>query len=454
MDPALSRWLERLEALDISRVELGLGRVDQVYRRLSPFASSRPTIITVAGTNGKGSTVAFLEAMLMAAGHRVTAYVSPHLNDFRERIRFDGQNIDSKRLVAALDCVEQARQGVPLTYFEYTTLAALQAAGAWSPAVLLLEVGLGGRLDAVNVVDADIAVITRIGIDHARWLGNDIESIAFEKAGILRAGRPAVFSGRSCPQAIIHWASVLGAPLYRLGSRFYAQCRAGRLQWTGPAPAGTPCASDEPDMPDSSSTQTGAGALSDRTVSLDLPLPALPGAHQIDNAAGAIMAALLLPSALRPDQAAVAEGLRSAANPGRGEIIERDGVITVLDVAHNPQGCAALRLLLEERIRPAGAVLAVMGALADKDPAAMAAELAGCVDAWFLGGLGGPRGLDSGELRDRLADVANVQNPLCDSDPVGAYNRALCRARPGDVILVFGSFMTVAAVRGHLIGGI
>ncbi|MGC9456956.1 MAG: bifunctional folylpolyglutamate synthase/dihydrofolate synthase [Halothiobacillaceae bacterium] len=422
MDPALSGWLGRLEALDVTRIELGLGRVAEVFIRLDPFPRTRPLVITVAGTNGKGSTVAFLEAILMAAGHRVVAYVSPHLNDFRERIRFDGHPIESSLLVSAFERVEAARESTPLTYFEYATLAALAAAGEQPPDVLLLEVGLGGRLDAVNVMDADIAVITRIGIDHAQWLGNDIEAIAGEKAGILRPGRPAVYSARPCPEAVRERAEALGAPLHCLGAQFDALRVGDRLHWAGACRA------------------------------FDLPLPALPGDHQVDNAAGAVMACQLLPAELVPSDAALAEGLIRAVNPGRGEIIKRDGITTVLDVAHNPQGCAALRSLLADHVRPTGRVWAVLGVLSDKDPAGMAAELVDSVDGWYLAGICGARGMGAETLTEKLAGVANLQIAGCDSDPVHAYNQALCGARPGDVLLVFGSFMAVAAVRGHLTG--
>jgi len=320
---SLDNWLARLEALDISRIELGLGRVQAVLARMGLFGQSRPLVITVAGTNGKGSSVVMLEAILRAQGYRVGAYTSPHLHHFSERIRLDGAPVDADGLVAAFEQVEAARHDTALTYFEYATLAALACFDRAGLAVILLEVGLGGRLDAVNSMDADLALITSISRDHADWLGDDIEHIAAEKAGIMRPGRPVVFSGRHCPQALHVHAGKLAAPLYRLGEGYDHSPEKGGWRFS--------CQHDG------------------RSRQAVYPVPALAGLHQRDNAAGVLMALWLLHDRLPVGEAAIAAGLRDARHAGRAESFFVEGREVLLDVAHNPEGAAALAALLARR---------------------------------------------------------------------------------------------------------
>ena len=421
----LDHWLTKLEALDITRIELGLDRVSAVLNRLTLFADHRPYVITVAGTNGKGSSVALLEAILIAQGYRVGAYTSPHLHHYTERVRLDGKPVGEQQMAAALNAVEQERGDIPLTYFEFTTLAALQIFDQAKLDVVILEVGLGGRLDAVNAVDADLALITTISVDHADWLGNDIETIGYEKAGIMRPGKVAVFAGRHCPSSVVKTATDLGVKLYRAGVEYQV------------ASEGDCFALNLPD-----------GRLG------HWPRPALQGEHQIDNAAGVLVALAQLPESLVVTPAAIKQGLRTVRHAGRSEFFDVDGVTVLLDVAHNEEGAAALAQMIRQwRQEHDGRVLAVFSALADKNIPGMIHQLADQIEQWWLAPLTGPRGLSLNTLVERVRHVLNLQTIHCESDPLSAYNCALMTARPGDLVVVFGSFLIVSAVHDTLTTG-
>lgn len=407
--PQLREWLAAIEAAHPAEIELGLERVAAVAERMGLLPAPLPVVL-IGGTNGKGSTLAYLEAALGVAGHRVGGYSSPHLFRFNERVRLAGIPADDATLIAAFEEVEAARQGVALTYFEFTTLAAM-AVFAGEAEVALLEVGLGGRLDAVNVWDPAVSVITSVDLDHQAFLGSDREAIGAEKAGILRSGIPAVCGDPDPPQALIQRAD---PPLIRLGEAFRIESAGDQWQWVGPA-----------------------GELG------PLPRPRLAGAFQMRNAATAIAAGQQLAGGLRPDAAAWRQALANVLVPGRGQLIP--GPVPVwLDVAHNPGAAGELAALLAEQPID-GRTLAVYGAMADKAVAEVGRAMAGVVDRWYPCGMLGGRALSGHQVATRLpVDGGLVDGPF--EAPEAALAAARAQARRGrDRIVVFGSFLVVAA---------
>ena len=383
-----------------------------VATRLS-LARPAPVVVTVGGTNGKGSTVAFLEAMLRAGGYRVGAYTSPHLIRYNERVRIDGADADDDALVASFERIEAARGDTPLTYFEYGTLAALELFARARVDVALLEVGLGGRLDAVNIVDADVSIVTTVDLDHQDWLGDDREAIAREKAGIFRAARPAVVGELEPPATLLAEIARIGALPQRAGVEYAVEALdAGCWRWTH-----------------------------EDGTTLDLPQPLLEVRAQRTNAAAAIAALHALRDRLAISADAIAAGVRGASAPGR---LQRSGgaIETIVDVAHNPQAARELAAWLGQH--PAeGRTHAVFGALADKDVAGIVSALRDAVDAWHLAGLDrdSPRGLAAGALRGRAGAIeATVSD-----DVASALRAARAAARPGDRIVAFGSFFVASA---------
>jgi dihydrofolate synthase/folylpolyglutamate synthase len=413
MTRTLADWLDYQQQVHPKSIDLGLERIGQVAARLR---IGRPAthVVTVGGTNGKGSTVAFIEAIARAAGWRVGAYTSPHLLAYNERVRIDGSDADDAALVAGFEAVEAARGDTPLTYFEYGTLCALSLFQRQKLDLAVLEVGLGGRLDAVNLVDADVAVITTVDLDHQDWLGGDREAIGFEKAGIARAWKPLVLGEDDPPSSVLGHAYAIGASALRANCDFFFEpLDAGLWRWR----------------------EVGRR--------FDLPYPQLAAPAQLRNAATAIAALRALRRPL-PRQA-IAQGVAAADVPGRLQRFERDGIDVVVDVAHNPQAARELARWLRQT-RGSGHTLAVFAALADKDVQGVVAALADEVDAWFLAGLdgAGPRGLEVAAFAQRLQGTAAAQGSRH-----GGVEAALAAARAaasaGDRILVFGSFHTVAA---------
>jgi len=373
-------------------------------------------VVTVTGTNGKGSTSALLESMLAAARHRTGLYTSPHLASYNERVRIQGVPVSDAALIAAFNAVEDARNDVPLTYFEYGTLAALWLFARADLAACVLEVGLGGRLDAVNVVDADVAVVTNVDLDHMDYLGPTREDIGREKAGILRAGRPAVCGDPNPPATLVAHARVLGAPLTLIG-RDYGFVP-GERQWDYWGPGG---------------------------ARHGLPHPALRGVVQLANAATAIAALDLLRDRLHVSAGALREGLVSVELAGRFQVLPGRPT-TVLDVAHNPHAARVLAASLAAMgFHPR--TIAVFGMLADKDLDGVVAAMKPRIDRWHVATLPGPRGARAASVRDALVragiDSANVR--MFD-DVASAYRAARDEAVEADRIIVFGSFLTVAAV--------
>jgi dihydrofolate synthase/folylpolyglutamate synthase len=408
----LEHWLEWQQSAHPQAIDLGLERVARVLARTGWRRPERP-VITVGGTNGKGSCVAMLEAMLRGGGCRVATFTSPHLVNYRERIRLDGRWVSEASLVAAFERIADACGGDSLTFFEFNALAALLVFESWAPDVTLLEVGMGGRLDAVNVVDADVAVVVSVGLDHMEWLGPDLAAIAREKAGIFRPGRPAVCGMADPPAALIETASASGAVLRLRERDFVAR-----------------------------EHEDGSWDFADADGRLErLPPPALAGVVQVGNAATALAALRALSPRRVIDRGAVERGLRDVHLPGRFQRVpSRIGFEWVLDVAHNPDAAAVLAANLARWPVP-GRTTAVCGMLADKDVAGVLDALRDRVDRWFAASTEGPRGLGDAALAARAA-VAGIG--MTEAGSIAqAMASAASEAREGDRVLVFGSFHTV-----------
>ena len=417
----LPQWLAYIEHQHPTSIDMGLERVRDVAVRLA-LGKPAVRVITVGGTNGKGSTVAFIEAIARAAGWKVGAYTSPHLLRYNERVRINGVDADDASLVEAFEAVEVARGDTSLTYFEFGTLAALWLFERAGLDLAVLEVGLGGRLDAVNIVDPDVAVITTVDNDHTDWLGNDREAIGAEKAGIARAWKPLVLGEVDSPSSVLRHAYAIGANALRLGSDFFHEpIDSQRWRWR----------------------EVGAELM--------LPVPALSAPAQRANAASAIAALRALPGDTLPDEA-FAKGVANAALPGRLQHVSHDGVDVVLDVGHNPQAARELAAWLQTHPIP-GQTHAVFAALADKDVASVVASFAGLPLQWYLAGLdAGPRAQSADQLAARLVETAAAEasrHPRV----VDALQAASAAARPGDRVLVFGSFHTVAEAMQALHSG-
>lgn len=411
----LEEWLEYQQRIHPREIELGLERIRAVWERLGSPAPA-PTVISVGGTNGKGSTVAFLEEMTLAAGLRVGAFTSPHLLTYNERIRINGVDSDDAALIDAFERIERTRGETALTYFEFNLLAALCLFADASLDLVILEVGLGGRLDAVNLIDADAAIVTTIDLDHQDWLGSDRDSIGREKAGIFRAGRPAVIGESTPPEGLLVEAERVGASMVRRDVEYVVERHSGYWIWGS------------------------------NSIELELPLPTLSASVQIDNAASAIAALHALRGRLGWNPLALATGIADAQLPGRLQrSVSGSGVQLLIDVAHNPQAARQLARYLFDN-PPPGRCIAVFGALVDKDVAAIVAVLDGAFDHWHLGGLDGAnaRGLDVTTLRDRVAPALSSDLTTY-GDIAAALDAAQASARSGDLIVAFGSFHVAAA---------
>jgi dihydrofolate synthase/folylpolyglutamate synthase len=417
----LAEWLSYQERTHPRDIELGLDRVRAVWEAMGAPRPA-PIVITVGGTNGKGSTVAFLEGMLRGAGYRVGCYTSPHLLRYNERVRIDGKDAADDALIASFERIEAARGSIPQTYFEFGTLAAIDLMARASLDVAVIEVGLGGRLDAVNIIDADVAVITIIDLDHQDWLGGDRDSIGREKAGIARAGRPAIVGERQPPAGLLGALRGIGAEVVARGDAFSADGAAeeGRWRWTH----------------------------RDGTV-LDLPRPGLDAPVQIDNAATAIAAIHVLGPRVDVSTDAIRQALVNVSVPGRLQRIA-EHPLTLVDVGHNPQAARALADWLDARPRQ-GQVRAVYGALADKDVGGVLEALVDRVDRWYLAGLerDTPRGLPANMLAATLAAVRPTAVGRSFEDVTAAWEAARAESTEDDVLLLFGSFFVAAAALSH-----
>jgi dihydrofolate synthase/folylpolyglutamate synthase len=421
---SLADWLALQEAAHPKSIDLGLARVGAVARRLG-IDRPKSAVITVGGTNGKGSTVAHLEALWLAAGRSVGLFTSPHFLRYNERIRIDGVEAGDAAIVAAFERIEAARGATSLTFFEYNTLAALQLFAERGVELALLEVGLGGRLDATNLVTADVSVVCSVGFDHRDWLGDTLEEIGAEKAGIFRSGRPAVLGTEHMPASVY-------AAIARLGAKPIIAER--DFGWRVEPDSGGP------------GRWCYRGA---RLALADLPPSALAGSIQYRNAATALAAlealamdggsaaATQVVAAL--DAPTVAAGLRRVRLAGRFQIVPGP-VEWILDIAHNPPAAEVLAAQLQERPCQ-GRTLAVVGILGDKDAPAIARALQPALDRWFLCGLEGPRGISATELARRLEPI--VRDPILADSVRAGCEAARAAARPGDRVVVCGSVHTV-----------
>src|SRR5450830_1015844 len=415
----LSDWLAHCEQLHPVTIDLGLERVRLVAERMQ-IRFDCP-VITVAGTNGKGSTCVMLESILLQAGYRTGVYTSPHLVRFEERLRLLGEPVDATQLVASFESVERARcqndVEVSLTYFEFSTLAILAVMSRSGLDVVILEVGLGGRLDAVNIIEPDCAIITSIDLDHMALLGPDRESIGYEKAGIMRTGRPVVVSDPMPPQSVLDRALEVGADLWQVGRDFNVS--GDRQQW--------------------------AWAGRGRRYS-GMAYPALLGANQLVNAAGVLAALTALRERLPVTAQAVRNGFAFVELPGRFQIVPGQPTL-VLDVAHNPHAVAALTANLDAMgFFPT--THAVFGAMADKDLQAMLTRIGPIVDKWYFTDLPTPRAMPAADLMQRWQALITRKNTTATvhADPQQALQAAISAADPPDRIVVFGSFYTVGGI--------
>ena len=372
-------------------------------------------VVTVAGTNGKGSCIAYLTSILESAGHRVAAYTSPFLDRYNESLRVCGREVADDTLVAAFRNVERARAGVALTFFEFRTLAALDIIRRSPATVALLEVGLGGRLDAVNLMDADVAVVSSVDLDHMDWLGCDREDIGREKAGIFRPHQPAVCGDPSPPESLVQHAAGLGADLHTMGCEYSWHHTDAGWSWQGPG-----------------------------VTYEDLPVPGMGGEFQHNNAATALMALQFLRPAVDIDGPAVAAGIANAWLPCRQQVIPGP-VERLVDVAHNAQAARALAATL--RTRPAARrTHAVFAVLADKDPIAVAGAVGDLVDEWHTATLPGPRALDGESLARGLRRQFPGHPVSVHASIAKAWKAAMSAAHSGDRVLAFGSFLTAREV--------
>ncbi len=409
--PRLARWLATISQLDPARIELGLERTQAVFSRLS-LPSITPTYV-VAGTNGKGSVVRLIDRALGLQGYRVGRYTSPHLVHFRERIAVDDEPLQDDAIADAFDAVEQAREDTPLTYFEFTTLAALWAFSAERCTARVLEVGLGGRLDAVNVVDPDVAVVTNIGLDHQQWLGDTREQIGFEKAGVFRPARPAVIGDRRPPISLPAHADKIGSVVRMRGVHFDLECKDTKIIWHG----------------------------TDRRVAA---IPGYTPEHLLDNVATAL-AALEVADRLDIDETSVAAWIEESQAPARQEQCEALGRTWLLDVAHNTESVEALAARLSSHLP----VTIIIGVMRDKPVADMLRVLAPYASRWIAVGAHAPRAMTSAELAARISSVTG-KPALVAGSPVAGLRAAIRVTQPDEQIVVVGSFPVVGAVRAAL----
>lgn len=407
---SLSEWLAWQETLHPNPIDLGLTRIDAVLQRLHWKPLACP-VFTLSGTKGKGSCAALLESLLAAAGHRVGLLTSPHLRRYTERMRIAGEEISAAALCEIFERIDRARGEISLTYFEFNTLAALLAFASAKLDAVILEVGMGGRLDAVNVIDADVALVTSVGLDHCEWLGYDVESIGREKAGIFRARRPAIFGAVDMPQSVAEHATELGAPLLRFDRDFGCEIQGDRWNW-----------------------------WFGEERHNDLPRPALQGQVQIHNAAAALTALSCVADRLLVTREAIEIGLRAVKLDGRFQIVPGE-VEWVLDVAHNPLSAQTLADNLADCL-PRRRTIAVFGGLADKDLSAMAAILKTQVDEWVIADLPSLRAVPAMTLAATLRNLG-VSVAAAASSVAEACAVARAKAVSGDRVLVFGSFLTV-----------
>ena len=406
---SLDGWLKWLTTLHPKQIDMSLGRVKGVLAALG-IADPAYQVITVAGTNGKGSCVALLEAIYCAAGYAVGAFTSPHLNKFNERIRFDGRDLDDESLIKVFELIDSARGELTLSYFEASAVAAMLHFARAGADVALLEVGMGGRLDAVNAIDADAALIVSIDLDHMDWLGPDRDVIGREKAGIVREGRPVVVADRDPPDGLLDEIRLRGGNASVIGVDFGVELVGDELSYRVPGQAPR-----------------------------QFPRPAFGGRIQLANAAASVAIVDAMQASLPVGDEAIATGLASARLKGRFERVIVGDTEWIFDVAHNPASAALFREALDE-LQPVSHTIAVFGAMGDKDLGAVVGRFVSSVDAWFVGGIDSDRGAEPADVA-ALLNRLGARNVSIYADVAQAARAAF--ASPADRVLVFGSFYSV-----------
>jgi len=408
---SLDGWLEALEQLHPTPIELGLTRIHAVAGKMGLLQMPCP-LITVAGTNGKGSTVTYLDAIYRAAGYRSCCQFSPHMLRFNERIRLNGSDASDEQILEALATVEAGRGDISLTYFEYTVLAAVWLYQREAPDVIILEVGLGGRLDACNIWDCDAAIITNIAIDHERWLGNSREAIGGEKAAIARPARPAIVGDSNPPNSLLNTLAEIGAATHLIERDFSFHASADSWLYRS------------------------------AQVQLELPLPTMAGEWQLANAACAVSAVLALQEQLPVPEHAIGKGLQQAHIAGRFQRGQINGADVVMDVGHNPD--AARRLASQLQLNPvSGRTFAVSAVMADKDIDGILQHLGNSFDGWYLGGLDIERAMRPADYQAKLREKTTAPTQ-CFARLDQALDAAIEATECDDRVIVFGSFYTVA----------
>lgn len=412
---SLKDWLSWQEGFHPRSIDLGLERATSVFKVLNPKGIKPPTIV-VAGTNGKGSCVAYLEAIYRAQGYRVGAYTSPHILKYNERIRIDGESVSDELICQAFERIDAARDDISLSYFEFGTLAALDIFWQADLDIQLLEVGLGGRLDAVNIVDSDVSIITSISVDHIDWLGATREAIGFEKAGVFRKYKPAIIGDMEPPDSIIQQANKVQASLLKIGHEFDFQQLSNSWDWN---------------------------SYGDKQLSYkQLPKPALKGEHQYRNAAAVIMAITEMNAILPVTESSIHFGLQHIQLKGRFQIIEGE-VPVLLDVAHNPQAVTELFNYLQSDFS-GKKIHAVFAMMKDKDIAAVIDIIKPVITDWFFAPLENPRAASESQMQThfKVCDLTDVNMGF--ENFSAAFLAASNKAKQGDLILVFGSFFLVS----------
>jgi dihydrofolate synthase/folylpolyglutamate synthase len=414
----LDQWLEWQAKSHPREIDLGLQRVKTVWQRLHP-ETFQAQVVTVAGTNGKGSCVAMLESICLQAGIPVGSFTSPHLIRYNERIRLNGKPVADQQLCRAFEMIDQAREQISLSYFEFATLAALLCFAWEKPDLVILEVGLGGRLDAVNIIDADVALITTIDLDHTDWLGSDIESIGREKAGIIRSHKPVVLADPAMPQSVLAQANQLRADIYQSGRDFSHLAIDTGWRWSGP-----------------------------NNEALIFPEPGLTGSKQLLNASAVVMVCHLLQSRFSLQQDIIAQGLRDVRLAGRLHFVA-DTPALLLDVAHNKQSLETLRDALIQ-LNWQGRIHAMFGMLEDKDAADAVRLIGPSLASWHLLDLNGWRGRKAEQLADDLIQGGVTQPVSCYHTFSEAFQTCCEQAAAQDLILIFGSFLIVGEAMHNL----
>ena len=414
--------MEYAQTVHFRSIDMTLDRVRQVYQRLDSNLE-HSTIIIVGGTNGKGSSVALLESIYQQAGFSTAAFTSPHLVFFNERYRHNGRNLDDQTLINSFEKIEQLREDIPLTYFEFATLVAIDSLSASQPNVLIMETGMGGRLDSVNILDPDCVLLTHVALDHTQWLGETREEIGFEKAGLFRAGKPAVCGDLSPPKTLLEQADKANANLMLIKHDYDYACLKGAWDWHGFA---------------------GNYQQLNR-----LPFPSISGHGQIKNAAGVLMALLCLKDRLLVDESAIRLGLTNTVIQGRLQQLEFRQRSVILDVAHNTDAVGVLNEFLNQNPIH-GKTFAVFGILEDKDIQQVISLICSNIDHWELATLNEARGTDAEQLSAELLQVKADVKYNCHASPVAAFEAAIATIQADDRVVVFGSFHTVGDILAYL----